>query len=179
MSANNIMSLSYHSQSRDFVEVSARHFFRTKSARQIKIRNTITSGAFAVFFTYFLIQRDPSLIRLAISLIVALIGGMTLGYFTFESDARSRLLKYARTEFGEECPLTTYTIQEGYLNYSGRGTDVIFNLADLVSVSEDHEWLEIDFGSRGLCIIPLRAFSDNEHKHQFTKKLNAYIGVRN
>ncbi len=172
MSLQDAMTISYHSLPEDVAEAGTRFFLRSEMARRIKRRNMFFGAITAIIVSYFLFLHDnPTVFRAAFVVTASIIGGIALNHFTFESGVRSRLLKHARLELGDEKPLTTYTIQEGRLTCNSRGVDIGFNLSDLLSVGEVGGRLELSFGSRGLCVIPLTAFKTTESKEQFIHEL--------
>jgi hypothetical protein len=79
---------------------------------------------------------------------------------------------YAEREHGQVLPaLTRYTVAEDTIQCECLGTTITFRLDDLKEISEDGEVVEVSFGSKGLCVIPLRAFQTPDEKITFITKI--------
>lgn len=68
---------------------------------------------------------------------------------------------------------TAFFIEDGTLRCDTDGLTSIRPLSELQSVSEDQGYLEMYFGDKGLCSIPLRAFSSEAQKAEFVSALKS------
>jgi hypothetical protein len=78
------------------------------------------------------------------------------------------LRKYVEREHGPSIPaLTTYFLDGDVIRCDSLGVSISFRVDDLMEIVEDAETLELSFGSKGLCVIPMRAFKTSEEKTAF------------
>jgi len=96
-------------------------------------------------------------------------------FFARKNIVSSRIYKYVGREYGDVFPCkTVYTVGHQQLNCRSRGVDITFSLNDLENVVEDDKYIEVSFGNRGLCLVPMRAFDSGTHKSAF---LSAIQGI--
>jgi hypothetical protein len=161
------MTLSYASSLDDVVEPSVRLYLRGKTSAKNRLRSAlIWAVAFAALA--FLGFNSKQNVNLPVICIAAALWGAGLTWLTYKGAVRRRIAKYVATELAGPWPRTTdYEIKDGKLISTTSGVTISFALADLIAVSEDAKYLELTFGSKGLCTIPLRAFADTDEKNAF------------
>lgn len=158
------MILAYDAQLDDLAEPAIRHFLRTQTARRTRILTSIR-GAFILGAAFFLFFHNHSPAHAAIAIVLGALTGGLLNYYTYPVGLRRRVRKHFETETRGRLPArTVYTIQNGNLACEILGVTTSFALVDLVAVSEDGQRLELSFGEKGLCLVPLRAFGSEEQK---------------
>ena len=100
--------------------------------------------------------------------IAAAIVGAGVGYGLYPSTIRKRLRKYVEREYGSSMPArTTYSLDGQTIRCDSLGVSISYHLDDLKEVVEDVEALELSFGAKGLCLIPVRAYKTSEEKNAF------------
>ena len=166
-----IMTLSYQATIEDVTEPSLRVFFRSRSARDNQIKSTIIGAVFMAAAGCYIARRwEPT--TLIIAGLVGAIAGALLNYFTYKPTATRRIRKYMKRETEGRIPAqTTYSLKEDRIECECLDVIVSFSLADLESVTEDSERIELYFGNKGLCTIPIRAFSSDVEKSKFIEKV--------
>lgn len=165
------MSLTYESTLDDVVETAFRLYQRGRTYRTNRwIGTTLCTVAFAVLA--FLGFHSAQNINLPVLIIVAAAWGAGIYLFGYKSSVRRRIAKYVATEMKGPWPrATVYEITDGKLTGTTSGVGVTFTLADLTAVTEDKRYLQLTFGPKGICLIPLRAFDDTDHKAAFLNAL--------
>lgn len=161
------MKFTYESTLDDVVEPSVRLFVRSKTYATHRWRGAAIWGvAFAVFAAIGF--RSKPDINLPLICVAAAAWGAGLTLLTYKGSVRRRIAKYVKTELPGGWPrITDYEITDDKLTGTTSGVSLTFNLADLTAVTEDAKFLELTFGTKGLCTIPLRAFSSAEEKAAF------------
>ena len=172
------MTLSYNADLDDVAEPVLRHFFRSQSARHAQLKSTIYGALFMGAAGCFVARRwEPTTIVIA-GLIGALAGAV-LNYFTYKPTATRRIRKHMKRETEGRLPAQTiFSFEQDRIKCECLGVVVSFSLADLESVTEDDKRLELHFGSKGLCTIPLRAFSSDIEKSNFINEAECESGPR-
>lgn len=165
------MTLSYDANLDDVAEPSVRLYLRGKTSAQNRLRSAlIWAAAFAALA--FLGFNSKENVNLPVVCLAAAAWGAGLTLLTYKGAVRRRIVKYVATELKGSWPrATTYEIKDGKVSSASSGVTISFALADLVGVSEDGKYLELSFGAKGLCVIPLHAFEDSDHKAAFLAAL--------
>lgn len=168
------MKLSYESRLDDIVEPAVRLFLRSKTYQTNKWRGTLLCAVvFAVFAFLGFHARDA--ISIVWICMAAAAWGAGIYLLTYKGTVRRRIEKYVARQTEGKLPETTlYEVTSEKLNYTTLGVGITFPLADLIVIVEDAEYLELSFGEKGICVIPLRAFSTPDEKAAF---LSAVRGV--
>lgn len=161
------MTLSYDSTLDDVVEAATRTFLRGKTYATNRWRGAVLCGAgFAVLA--FLGFNAKSNVNLPVVCVAAAAWGAGLYLLAYKSAVRRRIASYVASELKGEWPRTTRcVIQDGRLVTTTFGTSTSYALAELSDVSEDAQVLELSFGSKDTCLIPLRAFDSTDEKAGF------------
>ena len=165
------MKLSYDSTLDDVVETSTRTFLRSPAYATNRWRGAVLCAAgFAVFG--FLGFKDKDTINLPVVCIAAAAWGAGLYLLAYKSALRRRIASYAAGELTGEWPRATQCVVEnGQLVTTTFGTSTAYTLAELSHVTEDAKVLELHFGPKSTCMIPLRAFESAEEKAEFLAAL--------
>jgi hypothetical protein len=166
-SSTPVVKLSYESRLEDVVEPAVRLFLRSKTYRTNKWRGTLLcAGVFAVFAFLGFHARDT--ISVVWICIAAAAWGAGIYLITYKGTVRRRIERYIATETqGKLLETTHYEVTPEKLTATTLGVDVTFRLSDLQGISEDATRLELSFGEKGPCVIPLRAFQSPEEKTAF------------
>lgn len=166
------MKLSYESRLEDISESAIRLFLRGKSYTTQRWRGAVLCAAvFAVFA--FLGFHAREVINVVWICVAAAAWGAGLFLLTYRSTVRKRIATYVARETEGKLPhTTTVELHDGKIISSGAGTSRTFPLSDLRSASEDARYIELLFGERDLCLIPLRAFSTEEETTAFLAAVN-------
>jgi hypothetical protein len=94
--------------------------------------------------------------------------GPVLVFMTYQDTTAKRIAKHIKNELGARLPTTTqYSVENGRLQYRSLGIEISFCLRDLSNISEDAQRIEFNFGDKGIALIPLRAFDNEDHKQAF------------
>ena len=165
------MELSYEATLEDVCEPQVRHFLRSKTFSKQRISGTFWAALISPAVAYALLRLfsdEPGIIPIIVGVIV----GPVVVWFTHVDTTKKRICKHIEREIGSRLPTTTkYSVTPDGLRCESLDVDITFKLKDLQFVSEDAERLELSFGDVGLCIIPLRAFRDEAHKKQFLSEI--------
>jgi hypothetical protein len=161
------MTLAYDSTLDDVAETAFRLYQRGRSYRTNRwIGTALCTVAFAVLA--FLGFHSAQNINLPILVIVASAWGAGVFLFGYKRSIRRRIASYIASEMKGPWPQrTVYEIKNGKLTTTTSGVGLTFLLADLTAATEDKHYLQLTFGPKGLCAIPLRAFDDTDHKTAF------------
>ena len=161
------MKLTYDSTLDDVVETAFRLYQRGRTYRTNRwLGAAICTVAFAVLA--FLGFHSARNINLPALIIIAAAWGAGIYLFGYKRSVRRRIQKYITSEMPGPWPRTTvYEITQDKLTGTTSGVGVTFLLADLTAVTDDTRYLELTFGPKGICLIPLRAFDDTDHKAIF------------
>jgi hypothetical protein len=165
------MSLSYDSTLDDVVETATRSFLRSAAYKTNRWRGAVLCAlAFGVLG--FLGFNSAQNINLPVICAVAAAWGAGIYVFGYKSSVRRRIVKYVATEMKGPWPRTTdCEITDGKLISTTAGATTTYPIADLIAVSEDAYYIELSFTTKGLCLIPLRAFEDDHEKSAFLAAL--------
>ena len=126
----------------------------------------ICAGAFGVF-ALLGFNAKPS-VNLPLICFAAAAWGAGLFLLVYKDSVRRRITRYVASELKGPWPRTSrWEIQARQLICTSAGLTYTYNLADLTGVHEDGRWLELSFGERTSCVLPLRAFADTEEKARF------------
>ncbi|MEZ0216882.1 MAG: YcxB family protein [Rariglobus sp.] len=161
------MKLSYDSTLDDVVETATRSFLRSAAYKTNRWRGAVLC---AVVFGVlgFLGFHSSQNINLPAICAIAAAWGAGLYLFGYKTSVRRRIAKYVATEMKGPWPRTTeLEITDGKLINTTGGATTTYSLADLTSVNEDPRFIELSFTTKGLCLIPLRAFDDTDEKNAF------------
>lgn len=163
------MKLTYDSTLDDVVETAFRLYQRGRTYRTNRwLGAAICAVAFAVLA--FLGFHSAQNVNLPALILVAAAWGAALYLFGCKHSVRRRIQKYVTSEMPGPwprpavCEITDDTL-------TGTASGVTFLLADLTAVTGDTRYLQLTFGSKGICLIPLRAFEDTSHKTNFINRL--------
>ena len=128
------------------------------------------AGVFAVFAFLGFHARDT--ISVVWICIAAAAWGTGVYLLAYKGTVRRRIERYVASETQGKLPETTcYEVIPGKLIGTTLGVDLSFPLSDLTAITEDATRLELSFGEKGLCVIPLRAFSSEDEKVAFLSAL--------
>jgi hypothetical protein len=161
------MTLTYDSTLDDVVETATRSFLRSAAYKTNRWRGAVLC---AVVFGVlgFLGFHSAQNINLPVVCAVAAAWGAGLYLFGYKTSVRRRIAKYVATEMKGPWPRSTsLEITGGKLISVTAGASTTYPLADLTSVSEDTRFIELSFTTKGLCLVPLRAFDDIGEKTRF------------
>ena len=161
------MKLTYETTLAEVAEAPVRLFLRGKTYATNRWRGAlICAGAFGVF-ALLGFNAKPN-VNLPVICVAAAAWGAGIYLLAYKSTVRRRITSYVANELTGSWPRTTdYEITATQLINTSDGQTFTYRLADLDRVSEDGRWLELSFGERGGCVIPLRAFADTEEKARF------------
>jgi hypothetical protein len=161
------MTLSYESRLEDVTESAVRLFLRGKTYATNRWRGAVLCAAvFAVFAL--LGFHNRAVIHVAWICVAAAAWGAGLFLLTYKTTVRKRIASYVARETEAQFPhTTTVEIHDDKIISAGAGINKTFPLTGLAAVTEDKTHLELSFGDKGLCVIPLRAFSSEEEKTAF------------
>lgn len=165
------MTVSYQATLEDLTEAATRSFLRTRTFRVDRLKSTIVNAAFlgAIFIA---LTWQENLEMRCWGIAFGFGFGGVIPFVAHPELVRSRLRKYLRRELGASLPIVTYSIHEGRLIHESRGVIISFALADLTAVSENKGILELDFGNKGITILPLRAFKTATERSEFMAALD-------
>lgn len=161
------MKLEYEATLEDLSESQIRHYLRSRTFKQ---RRLMESG-YAVFmanlmlaaFSY--VAKQPFLWQGAV---FAAIVGFGAVFWTYKDTVSKRITRYLKREMGHRLPATTvFVAEQDRLTCSCLGSEVSFPLGQLSQSIEHSRYLELQFGEVGICTVPLRVFSDEQHKAAF------------
>jgi hypothetical protein len=161
------MTLTYEPTLEDLSEPSIRFYLRSGTAASSRWKSAAISGFLSAVLAYALVQaRRPDLaVKAAFTAgaLTAMLNGLL-----FLPGVRRRIRKYVSKQVSALMPLkTTYNIHNDSLHCETAGVTTTFSLSDLSEISEDEKRLEIAFGPKGLCVLPLRAFRSPAEKEAF------------
>jgi len=165
------MTLKYNVTLEELAEPMVRHYMRTKTAPQARMQMALWSGAgcFLLFYVNDKVTGRDHNVLFVTSISMACI---VLCYLGYKRGVRMRIQKYLARERKEPFPAPQrVSIQSGNLEYESSGVIYLLSLADITLIAEDEKSLEVVFGSKGLCVIPLHAFDSAEQKAEFVGKL--------
>ncbi len=161
------MELKYDASLDELTETSVRHLLRSKAGKSYRVR-TIWSGSILCGFAIaFIFRNSHPLLILSLCVLGALLGG-AINFFTYRWTIRRRIRGGIKKDLGEKLPLeTVFRIDKKSLHCDCHGVTTTLRLADQELICEDPEYLEVSFGEKGTCLVPLRVFEDEGHKERF------------
>lgn len=160
------MPLTYEATLADVAEPSVRLFLRGKTYATNRWRGALLCAAMfaALAFLGFNARENINLPLVCF----AAAWGAGLFLLAYKSAVRRRIINYVATELKGSWPRTTHIeIKDARLIRTTAGSPASFPLTGLTSVTEDAKYLELVFGPKNLCLIPLRAFDSTDEKHAF------------
>ena len=161
------MTLTYEASLTDVAEPSVRLFLRGKTYATHRWRGALLCAAIFAALA-FLGFNAKEAINLPLVCFAAAAWGAGLFLLVYKSSVRRRVINYITTELKGPWPRpTVIEIKDGRLIRTTSGTPASFPLADLRSVVDDGHYLELVFGPKSLCLIPLRAVDSTDEKHAF------------
>jgi hypothetical protein len=161
------MKLSYESRLEDVSESAVRLFLRGKSYTSNRWRGAVLCAAVFTVFA-FLGFHARGVINIVWICIGAAAWGAGLFLLTYKSTVRKRIASYVARETAGKLPHTTIIeITDAKIISTGAGIHMTFPLSALLAATEDKTHLELSFGDKGICLIPLRAFSSEDEKTAF------------
>jgi hypothetical protein len=165
------MTLSYESTLNDLAQLAIRQFSRSETARKNRLSSAFWAAFTATVFIAILFRDEPVEVNALWCFVAATVGSL-IAYCIYPISTKKRIRKYVERELGKSIPaLTRYTVGDDTIQCESFGATIIFRLEDLKEIAEDSEVLELSFGSKGLCVIPLRAFKNPEEKITFITKI--------
>ena len=165
------MKITYETTLAEATEAPLRLYLRGKTYAAHRWRGAgICAGAFG-FFGLLGFNAKPNF-NLPLICCAAAAWGAGLVILVYKRSVRRRLNRYVASELSGPWPRsTTYELTRTHLIGTSAGRTFTYALADLTAVSEDGRWLEVSFGERALCVLPLRAFADVDEKARFLTAL--------
>ena len=171
------MKLEYEATLADLAQPQIRLFLRSGTLK--KQRLFCALGVPVVFFgCMFLFDNFPNSGTEWGTAIIIVAAASALLSFSRKYIVTSRIRRYIARERGEEIPSqTVYTVDQQRICCSSLGVDIAFSLENIESVAEVGDYLEVYFGTRGICTIPLRAFDSDSQKQEFLFALRTRQGT--
>lgn len=165
------MTLHYESTLDDVVEAAFRRFLRGKAYTTTRWRGAVFCAlAFAALA--FLGFNAKEAVNLPVVCFAAAAWGAGLFLLVYKSSVRRRIKTYLAGELKGEWPRpAAFEIKDGQLIGTGAAASPAFALADFTGSVENSRWLELRFGEKEACVIPLRAFASPEEKSAFLSAL--------
>lgn len=165
------MKITYFSNLEDVSEPSIRHFLNSESGKRAKLLGTIRGAFFMALAFLVIFRREAAPTIVFFGTLGAALGAL-LDHFTYLPFFGHRIRSHMKREIGSRLPAeTTFFISEDKLVCEHLGTTTAFDLGELQYVSEHRGKLEISFGKLGLCVIPIRAFENDEQKDVFVSSI--------
>lgn len=167
------MTLRHETTLDDLVEPALRLYRRRKGYR---INRWLAMAVSAVVFAFFglLGFRNQTDANVPLLCVGAALWGAAIVHFTYDGLIRRSLRNHLSREFGGSLPWTgEYRVDGEHLLVTARGATRSLPLAKLRAATADARWLELDFGDHDLCVIPLRAFDNEAHRHEFISAVRA------
>ncbi len=161
------MKLAYETTQHDAVETGVRRFIRSKTYTTNRWRGAAVCGAMFAFFAMLGFNAKENI---HLGLVCAAAGAWGAGLFllAYKGAVRRRIQNYMTTDATGTWPRASECkIEAGQLICAMGGARQNFPLSDLRAVREDERFVEFDFGAKGLCVIPQRAFPSAEKKAAF------------
>lgn len=161
------MKLEYKSTISDVAELHTRLFLRSKTFEKQRLYSSLTCMAIVVGGVYYFTQGPQSTTYWILAVLFAFLLAAVV-FVAYRRIISERIAKYIVREYGENLPaVTEYVLEQRQLTCRSLGVDTSFSLDDVESVCEVEGYVEVTFGYRGLCTIPLRAFDSESHKSMF------------
>jgi len=161
------MLLEYETTLPDLAEAHTRLFLRSDTFRKQRVYFSLGSAITFIALLFFFSHNVDSSREWAGAVLIAVILGIVC-FLARKKMVSHSIFKYIEREYGDVFPFKIqYTVGEQHLACSSRNVDITFSLDDLENITEDDGYVEISFGNRGLCVVPLRAFESDSHKSDF------------
>lgn len=166
------MKISYEAGLADYAEPSVRLYLRSQACATQRWRGAVLcAGVFGGFaFLGFHAKETVNIFGVCAA---AGVWGAGLFILTYTGAVRRRIANYIAGETKGPWPRTTaYEVDQSRLISTCAGATRSFNLSDFAGIREDSKRLELNFGAKGLCVIPLRAFDSTDEKAAFLNALS-------
>jgi hypothetical protein len=161
------MLLEYETTLPDLAEAHTRLFLRSDTFKKHRVYFSLGSAITFIAFLFFFSDNVDSSREWAGAILIAVILAIVC-FLVRKKMVSHSIFKYIEREYGDALPfMTQFTVSEQQLACSSRDVGITFSLDDLENVIEDDEYVEMSFGNRGLCVVPLRAFESESHKSNF------------
>ena len=166
-----IMQLVYDTTLSDIAEAHTRFAVRSRTFKQSRLYYSLGIALGPPLFLLLFSRDTNTTAEWAGAVVVSCL--LAILFFVSRKTLISRRLhKYCKQEVGDVLPYTThYSVDDRALSCTGRDVDITFTLETLEDIADDGRYLEISFGTRGLCAIPLRAFESDTHKEEFVSAI--------
>ncbi len=165
------MKFSYDATLDDVAEPSVRLFLRSKTYLTNRWRGAVLCAVVFAAFAWLGFNAKET-VNLAAVCAAAGLWGAGLYWLTYKGTVRRRIRTYIAGELKGTWPRTTHIeLTENQLISTTHDASTTYHLSDLVGVFEDTRHLELNFGSRGLWVIPKRAFDSTDEKTAFLSSL--------
>ena len=161
------MKITFDSTLAEASEAPLRLFLKGRTYATQRWRGAaICAGAFG-FFALLGFNAKPN-VNLPLICFAAAAWGAGLFLLVYKGSVRRRITRYVASELKGPWPRPTHwEIKARQLIGTSAGLTYTSPLAELTGVHEDGCWLELSFGERAPCVLPLRAFADTEEKARF------------
>ncbi|MFA6959576.1 MAG: hypothetical protein WC205_02360 [Opitutaceae bacterium] len=161
------MKFTYEAKLLDVVEPSFRLFKRTPAYAANRWRGAVICAVAFALFAFLGFHSKENINLLVICLGAGAWGG-GLYLLTYRSTVRRRITKFVSAELKGSWPRTIrYELKNEKLTSKMNETVQTFALAKLTGVTEDKKFIELSFGTKSPCVIPLRAFESTDEKTAF------------
>jgi hypothetical protein len=166
------MKITYESTLDDMVEPHLRLYLRSKTYQRSRWTTAISASLITIVF-FWVLFRPESTLTILLSVLGGVASALISYVLTFKAGVKKRIRKYVEREVKDKPPaLSEYSVGDGKITFTTRNVSLSFLLADLVSITEDTERIELFFGDdKGICLIPLRVFHSPEEKSLFMSSL--------
>jgi len=165
------MYINYESTTQDIVEAQFRAFKGNKLYKKSKIQNAISCpllGIVIIFFaTYFNHKTKPIFyICLALMLLISL-----YSFLTYDKYLKKRLKKIHIDQYGDKTLPAQYKVDDKNLTFCKDGCSISFELRKISKIIKNDNDIEVQFINGDLCIIPNKAFTNEDQKLIFIASL--------
>lgn len=161
------MKITYEADLDDVTETPLRLFMRTPGYQRNK---WIFTAIYTFFFGLFAVlgfHDRPQNTVVALT-IAAAVWGAAMNLLTYKNGVRRRIKKHVATETEGHLPATTsYEAIDDKVIRTSFGVSATFYRSELDGVKEDKNYIELSYGEKGLCVIPLRALPSDAEKDAF------------
>jgi len=165
------MTLSYEAGLNDVVEPAVRQFLRSDTSKRNLLISTLRGAVVLGLVTAFLFRQNLPVQVILAGICGAVAGGL-LNYFTYKPTVIRRIRRHIERETTGRLPAKTiFTIGDGKIQCECLDVSVAFRVTDLLAISEDDQRIELSFGNKGLCTIPLRVFPSLKRRVEFIEAI--------
>ena len=165
------MTLSYDAGLNDVVEPAVRQFLRSDTSKRNLRISTLRGAILLGLATAFLFRHNLPVQMLLAGVCGAIAGGL-LNYFAYKPTVIRRVRRHLEKETAGRLPAKTiFTISDGKIQCECLDVSVAFRATDLLAISEDDQRIELSFGNKGLCTIPLRVFPSLKKREEFIEAI--------